>query len=209
MRVENTGNGNFWFGGTVSWYKHPSFPEGFNPKGWTQGILFVGEKGQLAVDYDKLQLLPQSKFADFTLPKSFTPRSNAHHAEWIRACKTGSPTSCPFEYAGPLAEAVQLGLVAHRVGKRIEWDAANLRARNCPEADRFIRPEYRKAGSCRRSDFSRSTRCLRPLGKGSGFAAIPQAGCHRPECHRRLVRQLDSRIQDRHHRRNSLRPRER
>ena len=61
-----------------------------------------------------------------------------------RACKTGSPTSCPFEYAGPLAEVVQLGLVAYRVGQRIEWDAANLRAKNCPEVDRFIRPEYRK-----------------------------------------------------------------
>ncbi len=131
----------------LTWYhggKHPNFPEGFNPKGWTQGILFVGEKGQLAVDYHKLQLLPQSKFADFTLPKSFTPKSNAHHAEWIRACKTGEPTSCPFEYAGPLAEAVQLGLVAYRVGQRIEWDAANLKAKNCPEADRFIRPDYRK-----------------------------------------------------------------
>ncbi len=131
----------------LTWYhggKHPNFPEGFNPKGWTQGILFVGEKGQLAVDYHKLQLLPEAKFAEFPLPKSFTPESNAHHAEWIRACKTGEPTSCPFEYAGPLAEAVQLGLVAYRVGQRIEWDAANLKAKNCPEADRFIRPEYRK-----------------------------------------------------------------
>ena len=43
-----------------------------------------------------------------------------------------------------IAEAVQLGLVAHRVGQRIEWDAANLKARNLLEADRFIRPEYRK-----------------------------------------------------------------
>jgi hypothetical protein len=131
----------------LTWYhggKHPNFPDGFDPKGWTQGILFVGEKGQLAVDYHKLQVLPQSKFADFALPKSFTPESNAHHTEWIRACKTGEPTSCPFQYAGPLAEAVQLGLVAYRVGQRIEWDAANLKAKNCPEADRFIRPEYRK-----------------------------------------------------------------
>lgn len=131
----------------LTWYhggRHPNFPEGFNAKEWTQGILFVGEKGQLAVDYHKLQLYPESKFAEFKLPKSFTPESNAHHAEWIRACKTGEPTSCPFQYAGPLAEAVQLGLVAHRVGQRIEWDAANLKAKNCPEADRFIRPEYRR-----------------------------------------------------------------
>jgi hypothetical protein len=131
----------------LTWYhggKRPDYPEGFIRRKWGQGILFVGDKGQLAADYDKLELFPRSKFADFALPKPITPASNAHHQEWIRACKTGGPTSCPFDYAGPLAEAVQLGLVAHRVGRRIEWDAANLKATNCPEADRFIRPNYRK-----------------------------------------------------------------
>jgi hypothetical protein len=39
---------------------------------------------------------------------------------------------------------VQLGLVAYRVGQKIEWDAANLKATNCPDADRFIRPDYRQ-----------------------------------------------------------------
>jgi predicted dehydrogenase len=130
----------------LTWYhggKRPTFPEGFDPKGWTQGILFVGEKGQLAADYGKLQLLPQSTFADFTPPKPLKPESE-HHAEWIRACKTGEPTSCPFGYAGPLIEAVHLGLVAYCVRQRVEWDAAALKAKKCPEADRFIRREYRK-----------------------------------------------------------------
>jgi hypothetical protein len=38
---------------------------------------------------------------------------------------------------------VLLGSVAYRVGKRLEWDAAALTATNCPEADRFIRKQYR------------------------------------------------------------------
>ena len=29
-------------------------------------------------------------------------------------------------------------------GKKLEWDPENLKARNCPEADRFIRPPYRE-----------------------------------------------------------------
>ena len=56
----------------LTWYhggKRPTYPEGFDAKGWNQGILFVGEKGQVAADYRKLLLLPQSKFADFTPPK--------------------------------------------------------------------------------------------------------------------------------------------
>jgi len=34
--------------------------------------------------------------------------------------------------------------LAQRVGKKIEWDAAAMRATGCPEADKFIRREYRK-----------------------------------------------------------------
>ena len=60
------------------------------------------------------------------------------------ACKTGEPTTCNFEYAGWLTEANHLGNVAYRVGKKLEWDAATMKATNCPEADAFIRREYRK-----------------------------------------------------------------
>ena len=37
-----------------------------------------------------------------------------------------------------------LGPVAYRAGKAIEWDGANLRVTNAPEAQQFIRREYRK-----------------------------------------------------------------
>ena len=60
------------------------------------------------------------------------------------ACKTGSPTTCNFDYSGALAEAVLLGNVAYRSGKKLEWDAENLKATDCPEADRYIRLEYRQ-----------------------------------------------------------------
>ena len=43
-----------------------------------------------------------------------------------------------------MTEAVLLGNVALRAGKKIEWDAENLKVTNAPEANRFIRREYRK-----------------------------------------------------------------
>jgi hypothetical protein len=67
--------------------------------------------------------------------------------EWIAACKGGPPAYSNFGYAGPLTEAVLLGNVALRVGKKIEWDGADLKVRNAPEAARFIRREYRKGWS--------------------------------------------------------------
>jgi len=54
-------------------------------------------------------------------------RFHRHHAEWIKACKTGSPTTCNFDYSGALTEAALLCNVALRTGKKLQWDAANLR----------------------------------------------------------------------------------
>ena len=60
------------------------------------------------------------------------------------ACKTGEPTTCNFEYSGWLTEANHLGNVAYRVGKKIEWNPTLLKCPNAPEADKFIKREYRK-----------------------------------------------------------------
>jgi hypothetical protein len=43
-----------------------------------------------------------------------------------------------------MTEAMLLGLVALRSGKKIEWDAKKMRVKNVPEANRFIHSEYRK-----------------------------------------------------------------
>jgi hypothetical protein len=68
------------------------------------------------------------------------------YADWIAGIKEADPDrpSCPFSYAGPLTEAYLLGNIALRVGQRIEWDAKNLRVTNCPEANQYVRREYRK-----------------------------------------------------------------
>ena len=45
--------------------------------------------------------------------------SIGHHQEWIDACKTGSPTTCNFDYSGAVTETVLLGNVAYRAGKKL------------------------------------------------------------------------------------------
>jgi len=40
-----------------------------------------------------------------------------------------------------------LGNVAFRAGKKIEWDAKNLRISNAPEAEKFLGQEYRDGWS--------------------------------------------------------------
>ena len=134
----------------LTWYQGENKPEIWKAAGipqWNDGVLFIGDKGMLLSNYGKHVLLPEAQFVDFKRPEPFIPPSIGHHAEWLHACKSGAPTTCNFEYAGWLTEANHLGNVAYRTGKRLTWDAAALRATGCPEADRFIRREYRSGWS--------------------------------------------------------------
>ena len=115
-----------------------------NLPAWNSAVLFIGSEGMLQADYRKYVLLPEAKFADFHPPEPTIPDSVGHHREWIDACKTGGLTTCSFDYSGPLTEAVLLGNVAYRAGKKLLWDHTKLKAAGCPEADRFIRREYRQ-----------------------------------------------------------------
>jgi predicted dehydrogenase len=131
----------------LTWYQGVNKPQVWTDKKipqWDSGCLFIGDKGMLLSSYDKHVLLPEKDFEGFKPPEPFIPNSIGHHAEWIKAAKTDLKTTCNFEYSGWLTEANHLGNVAYRVGKRLEWDPVNLKATNCPEADQYIKREYRE-----------------------------------------------------------------
>ena len=108
------------------------------------GVGSTFQKGMLLSGYGKWKLLPESRFSDFQPPERTIPDSIGHHKEWLVACKTGSPTTCNFDYSGALTEAVLLGNVAYRVGRKLQWDAVSLKATNCPEAAPYIKRPYRE-----------------------------------------------------------------
>ena len=156
LRVEYTfAESTRTFGGSIrtrpeiklNWYDGALRPPLLKEKGlpeWGAGTLFVGDEGMLMADYGQRKLYPEEKFADYKAPEKTIPDSVGHHQEWINACKTGSRTTCNFNYSGPLAETVLLGVVAFRTGVKLEWDAQNMKAVHCPEADQYLSREYRK-----------------------------------------------------------------
>ena len=81
--------------------------------------------------------------ANYQRPAETLPRSKGHHRDWLDACKGGPPASSNFEYGARLTELALLGVLALRAGKKIDWDAANMKATNLPEADAFIKGTYR------------------------------------------------------------------
>jgi predicted dehydrogenase len=134
------------------WYERRRPPEELfqGQKPARSGILMIGSKGTLYSANDNgttYLLLPEANFKGYKPPTPTLPRSPGHHAEWIRACKGGPPAMSNFDYAGPLTETALLGNVAMRAGQRLQWDAAELRAVGCPEADHYIRRQYRKGWS--------------------------------------------------------------
>ncbi|PYK65720.1 MAG: oxidoreductase, partial [Verrucomicrobia bacterium] len=131
----------------LTWYHGGKQPALLSPEQaakWKSGVLFIGAKGMLLADYGRHVLLPERDFEGFKPPTPFLKDSIGHHKEWIEACKTGGPTSCRFDYSGPLTEAALLGNVAYRAGRKLEWDREHLKATDCPEADRYIHHHYRK-----------------------------------------------------------------
>ncbi len=131
-----------WYSVEKTW---PKFPQlGDEPLPSWGNTIFVGDKGLLLTDYNRHALLPEKNFKDYQAPAPSIPKSIGHHREWIEACKGNGKTLCNFDYSGALAETVLLGNVAYRSGKKISWDAANLKAIGCPEADQYLRREYRK-----------------------------------------------------------------
>lgn len=130
----------------LHWFDGTKRPEILAEKkiDWGDGVLFVGDKGMLLADYGRRVLMPEAEFKDYKAPEPSIAKSIGHHAEWIAACKDGRPTTCNFAYSGALSETVLLGNVAYRAGKKLAWDGATLKATNCPEADAYLRREYRK-----------------------------------------------------------------
>lgn len=138
----------------LTWYQGAMKPklwtDGKIPQ-WPNGALFIGERASLLADYGRHQILVDDKqlprFAPFQLPEKSIPESLGHHAEWLHACKTGAPTTCHFGYSGLLTEANHLGNIAYRSGRRIDWDAKNLKIPNAPEVEKLLGREYRQGWS--------------------------------------------------------------
>ena len=132
----------------LTWYHGVPGPD-LNGKvvypGYSSGVLFEGEKGNLIANYSSHRLLPEDRFQDFQPPKPTIPESVGHHREWLSAIRTGGATSCNFDYSGALSETVLLGNVAYRAGgSKIQYDAKTGRVSGNNRAEEFLRREYRR-----------------------------------------------------------------
>lgn len=107
-----------------------------------QGSIFIGTEGVILLPHIGLpELLPKEKFKDYQLPRI---KGLNHWEQFVEACRGNGETSANFAYAGPLTEAILLGGIASRFpNTTLAWNSKDLKF-DLPDANRFVREEYRK-----------------------------------------------------------------
>lgn len=135
-----------WYDGGLQPLLPPEFE--INRKLQPNGTLIVGSKATVFADtyYSSARIIPETKMKELapSLPPKTIPRvEGGHFAEWVRACKGGTPAGSNFEYAAQLTETVLLSNVAVRARRHIEWDSAAMKVTNLPEANQYVTKSYR------------------------------------------------------------------
>jgi hypothetical protein len=117
-------------------------------------MMLLGDKGKILAGFhgEEPRLIPEKKMRDFQTARSpadsaargMSRQRNEALALWVAAIKGGKPTYGDFLLAGPISDAFNLGAVSLRLGgKRLQFDSANGKVTNVPEANKYLVREYR------------------------------------------------------------------
>jgi len=112
------------------------------------GALLIGSKGKLMHNTygANPRLLPKSLHDSVGKPPQKLARiaKEDHEMNWVDAAKAKTEACCPFDYAAKLTEVMLLGVVSLHAGKKLLYDAANMRVTNVSEANKYLSREYRQ-----------------------------------------------------------------
>lgn len=135
-----------WYSGTEK-IPRPAELES-DKKAVDTGAVVIGDKGTILYGSHGaggVRLIPEAKMKDYKQPDKTIPRVKTHHQDWLQAIRSGGKSGSDFSYGGPLTELAMLGVIAIKLpGMKLEWDAKAIRFKNSAEANRLIKPQYRK-----------------------------------------------------------------
>jgi predicted dehydrogenase len=113
-------------------------------RGRRLGVTFQGDKGTLLANYGEYRLVSEAdRMENPTLPEKTLPRSPGHEREFLDCVKSRELPSCDVEKHYPLAIALNLGNIAYKVGRKVNWDAQKEEIVGDAEANALAHPEYR------------------------------------------------------------------
>ncbi|MHC4994696.1 MAG: Gfo/Idh/MocA family oxidoreductase [Planctomycetota bacterium] len=133
----------YWYDGGMK----PQMPEELDEDGQDlprEGMLFVGDKGKVLAGFrgDNPRIIPKRKMRAYLDGK--TGEAEAYgRTDWLNAFRGGGRSPGDFINAGPITDAVNLGAVAIRTGKKIEFDAEQMHITNNRDANKYFHRDYR------------------------------------------------------------------
>lgn len=107
------------------------------PKG--MGVLFEGSDGWIWVDREGFDASPKSLLTSAIGPNEIhLYRSDDHHQNFLDCVRSRKETIAPARVAHRSIMVGHLGLIAMKLGRKIQWDPAAERFVNDPDADRLL-----------------------------------------------------------------------
>jgi len=136
----------FWYDGGMRPFEPEEMEEDGEEFG-AEGMMFVGSSGKILAGFqgDNPRIIPSRKMEKFTGIKSVdSPEPERRSDTWIRAIKGDQESPGSFLHAGPVHETINLGAVALRAKKRIEYNSKTKEISNLPAANKYLSRDYRK-----------------------------------------------------------------
>ena len=134
----------FWYDGGIK----PFVPDELRSAGKSlprEGMMIVGDRGKILAGFrgEDPVLLPETKMKHIVKNYNSEDEGGAGDNVWIDAFRNGSQAPGSFLLAGPVTETINLGAIALRAKQRVEYDSANMKITNIPEANQYLTREYR------------------------------------------------------------------
>jgi predicted dehydrogenase len=141
----------FWYDGGMK-PRRPEELEAADIELDREGILFVGDGGMILAGFNgqNPQLFARGRREPLWAepPEAERPRPGGavpgrRNEVWMPSLKGGELSPGNFLNAASISDTVNLGTVALRARKKVLFDSASMSITNVPEANKFLRREYR------------------------------------------------------------------
>jgi hypothetical protein len=134
-----------WYDGGMK----PPVPEELYQEGKefpAEGMMFTGDKGKILAGFrvENPQLLPSKKMEGRKVQERKRDEVSGFQ-KFVNAIKQGGQCPGTFREAWPITEAINLYAVSLRAGKTLNYDAANRKITNAPDANKYLDRNYRNA----------------------------------------------------------------
>jgi hypothetical protein len=136
----------YWYDGGMKPFAPPELEEdGLDIA--AEGLMLVGDKGKIIGDFlgENPRIIPVKRMKEVHGDNQIPAAQRSRRSDmWAEAIKTNIQSPGSFQFAGPITETINLGAVALRSGKRIEYDSKSMTITNDESANKFLTREYRK-----------------------------------------------------------------